>query len=206
MNAFSEQLSAARKSQFDAQLEFARTVTAQAFAAAEQVLALNISASRAQVERTASTLRRLMSISDPRDLFTLGSTSQEQLASMLEYGRELFNIVTDARLNLSRSAGEVPAPQPETEQAAAPAAPAEPQQKAPAKPVAVADGQAAAEPPAQAKPIAKAVRKVAGKRGAAKPSASPIAIEAVLDPKPLVDAAAAVQLKPATARKAPRKK
>lgn len=206
MNAFSEQLSAARKGQFDAQLEFARSLTAQAFATAEQVLALNISTSRAQVERTASTLRRLLSISDPRDLFTLGSTTQDQLSSMLEYGRELFNIVTDARLNLSRSAGEMPAPQPETEQAAAPAAPAEPQQKAPSTPVAVADSQAAAELPAKAKPIAKAVRKVAGKRGAAKPSASPIAIEAVLDPKPQVEAGAAVvHLKPATARKARKK-
>ncbi|GAB3430523.1 phasin family protein [Massilia solisilvae] len=205
MNAFSEQLSAARKGQFDAQLEFARSLTAQAFATAEQVLALNISTSRAQVERTASTFRRLLSISDPRDLFTLGSTTQDQLSSMLEYGRELFNIVTDARLNLSRSAGEMPAPQPETEQAAAPAA-AEPQQKAPSKPVAVADSQAAAELPAKAKPIAKAVRKVAGKRGAAKPSASPIAIEAVLDPKPQMEAGAAVvQLKPATARKARKK-
>lgn len=203
MNAFSEQLSAARKSQFDAQLEFARTVTAQAFATAEQVLALNISTSRAQVERTASTLRRLLSISDPRDLFTLGSTTQDQLSSMLEYGRELFNIVSDARLNLSRSASEVPAPQPETKRAAAPAAP---RQKAPDEPVAVADSQPAAEPPAEAKPIAKAVRKVAGKRGAAKPSASPIAIEAALAPKPQVDAAPVVQLKPATPRKAPRKK
>jgi phasin family protein len=196
MNPLSAQLSEARKSQFDAQLDFMRTVTAQAFATAEQVLALNINTSRASVERTADTVRQLFSITDPRDLFTVGSRTQEQLSSLFAYGQELFNIATDARQNLTRCAGASAAPQqagepPATEAApaapppapeaphaeAAPApAPAEAGAKHGRKLVVLAETPAEEDQP-QAKPIAKAVRKVAGDEAIAPhPSASPAAI------------------------------
>jgi hypothetical protein len=163
-------------------------VTAQAFATAEQVLALNISTSRASAERAASTFRQLFSITDPRDLLTLGSQTQEQLSAMYAYGRELMNIATDARLNMARHNAGLPTPAPEqpaAQTAPAPAAPVAdepaPEQQASAAPpprlVAVADAPASAEPPrAKAKPVAKAVGKATGKRaGAPHPSAAPIA-------------------------------
>jgi phasin family protein len=186
MNPFSDQLSEARKWQFDAQLDFMRAMTAQAFATAEQVLALNITTSRASVERTADTVRQLFSITDPRELFTVGTRTQEQLTSLFAYGHELFNIATDARLNLSRHAVASTAPQPAGEAPAAPAA-QQAQAQAHAAPAHQDAGEkhgrklvVLAEPPAEeaqprAKPIAKAVRKVAGKEAAPHPAASPAA-------------------------------
>jgi hypothetical protein len=197
MTSISEQLSAVRKRQFDAQLDFMRAMTTQAFATAEQVLALNMNTSRASVERTASTVRQLLSISDPRDLFSVGSHTQEQLSSMFAYSQELFNIAADARLNLARSGAALPTPQaepapgaPAPAQAAAPTpaaapAPAPEVAAAPAEPVAKADNAVAvadapeAEVVAKAKPIAKAVGKVTGKRASMPhPSAAPEFIDA----------------------------
>jgi hypothetical protein len=188
MNYFQEQLSAAGNRQFGAQIDLVRDMTAQAFATAEQVLALNISTSRASAERAASTFRQLFSITDPRDLLTLGSQTQEQLSAMYAYGRELLNIATDARLNMARHGAGLPTPAPEQpaapQAAPAPAAPlaaeATPEQQeadAPPHLVAVADAPAAAEPPrAKAKPVTKAVGKATGKRaGAPHPSAAPVA-------------------------------
>jgi phasin family protein len=185
MTSISEQMSAVRNRQFDAQLDFMRAMTAQAFATAEQVLALNINTTRASVERTADTVRQLFSITDPRDLFSVGSHTQEQLSSMFAYSRELFSIAVDARLNLARSGAAVPAPQAEQEPAAqagqepaaqAVASAAQPQEtpgqasapqaelSRPGKKVVEAAAQPEAELPATAKPIAKAVGKVTGKR------------------------------------------
>jgi hypothetical protein len=191
MTSISEQLSAVRKRQFDAQLDFMRAMTTQVFATAEQVLALNVNTSRASVERTASTVRQLLSISDPRDLFSVGSHTQEQLSSMFAYSQELFNIAADARLNLARSGATLPAPQAEPAPATAPsvavapapaeaAAPAPEPATAPQELLAEADNAVAvaetpeAKPVAKAKPIAKAVGKVTGKRASMPhPSAAP---------------------------------
>jgi hypothetical protein len=199
MTSISEQLSAVRKRQFDAQLDFMRAMTTQVFATAEQVLALNVNTSRASVERTASTVRQLLSISDPRDLFSVGSHTQEQLSSMFAYSQELFNIAADARLNLARSGATLPAPQAEpapTAPATAPfvavapapaeaAAPAPEPATAPQELLAEADNAVAvaetpeAKPVAKAKPIAKAVGKVTGKRASMPhPSAAPEFIDA----------------------------
>jgi phasin family protein len=179
MISFPEQLSASGGWQFDAQLNFMRAFTGQAFATAERMLALNISTSRASVERTANTVRQMFAITDPRELFTVGAQAQEQLSALFEYGNELFNIALDARQGMTADTAAlrppVPAPvqaAPQGEANAAPAA-AQPKQKAPLatraakKLVVVADEQPGAQPGAQprikAKPIARAVRKVAGK-------------------------------------------
>lgn len=177
-----EQFSAGTR-QLDAQIDFMRAMTAQAFCTAEQVLALNISTSRATVERAASTVRQLCSITDPRDLLALGTQTQEQLSAMYAYGRELMNIATDARASLARHTAALPSPAPEQpagQREPAPAAGqagqaprAEPSQAA-AGVVAGAD-EPAAPPPAKAKPLAKAVGKATGKRaGAPHPAAAPL--------------------------------
>lgn len=209
MTSLSEQLSEARKRQFNAQLDSMRTVTAQAFATAEQVLALNINTSRASVERTANTVRQLFSITDPRELFTVGSSTQEQLGSLFAYGHELLNIATDARLNLSRHAAELPVPQPEKEPVAAQTAPAVHADAAKAqapkaaaakpsrKPVVLAN---TAETDAPPRARAKAVGKVTGKRAAVPHlAASPVATEGagevhLAQPRPVDSAPSAAVL------------
>jgi hypothetical protein len=185
------------------------------------VLALNISTSRASAERAASTFRQLFSITDPRDLLTLGSQTQELLSAMYAYGRELLNIATDARLNMVRHNAGLPTPAPEQPAAAqaapSPAAPVadepapEQQASAVAAPqlMAVPDAAASAEPPSvKAKPVAKAVGKATGKRaGALHPSAAPVATgkagDVVLPRLDPAKVAPVLELKP---RKTQRKK
>jgi phasin family protein len=174
MISFPEQLSTEQKAQFDMQIELMRDLSAQAFATAEQVLALNINTTRASVERAANTVRHLASITDPRDLFTLGTQTQEQLSALFNYGRELFGITSGARIELARATAARPAPQPEPEPsiaveqplpvAEAPAAEEKPKTakaKAPRKLDVVGD-KPAAGPRAKTKPIAKAVSKATG--------------------------------------------
>jgi phasin family protein len=170
MFSFPEQLSTAHKAQFDTQIDFMRNLTAQAFATAGQVFALNISTSRASVERAAGTVRQLFTVSDPRDLFTLGAQTQEELSALFNYSRELFDIASGARVELARAAAARPAPQPEPEQAIAveqpvPAAAttaAEDEQAESPRKLKVAADKPAAAPRAKARPMAKAVSKATG--------------------------------------------
>jgi Phasin protein len=185
MTYFPEQLSAAGTRQVDAQLEFMHAFTAQAVASAGQVLVLNISTSRATAERAADTFRQLFSITDPRDLFALGSQTQAQLSAMYAYGRELLNIATDARLNLARRNAGLPTPAPQPQAASVPAAagagerasePLARRAKPAGKLMAVPDAQSSPAPRAKTKPVAKAVGEATGKRaGAPHPAASPLA-------------------------------
>lgn len=217
MISFPEQFSAVRNAQVDSQIEFMRALTAQAVATAEQVLALNINTTRESAERTANTVRQLCEISDPRDLFTLGAQTQEQLSSLYNYGRQLINIAADARLDLGRRiAGQaVPQPQAKPEQAAREAKAAPAQAAAPvveAAPEAVAAAPLVAEAPpavveskpaaprAKAKPIARAVGKIVyAPAELPHPSAAPIIEEVGTDAEGLVE------VKPRSA-KAQRKK
>lgn len=219
MTYLPEQLTATGTRQFDAQVDFMRAMTAQAFTAAEQVLALNITTSRETAVRAASTVRQLFSMTDPRDLLALGSQAQEQLSAMYAYGRELMNIANDARVNLTRHNAGIPAPAPEQPAAAREAAPApvadqavamkpqqEPQDAKPAGKLAVVSSKAAkGEPRAKAKPIAKAVGKATGKRpGAPHPAAAPAPAQTGDVPLPRLDpadVAPVLELKPAKSQR-----
>jgi phasin family protein len=222
MISFPEQLSTAQKAQFDTQIDFVRELAAQAFATAEQVLALNINTSRASAERAAGTVRQLFSVTDPRDLFTLGAHTQEELSALFNYGRELFGIASGARTELARTTAARPVPQPEPEPEpaiaveqplpSAQAAPAEekpnaaPKARAPHKPDEVQD-KPAAGPRGKAKPVAKALSKNAFDL----PQPLAANIDSAEEPGvPLLDkvppAADVLQLKQPAAGKAQRKK
>ncbi len=210
MISFSEQFSAARKAQVDHQIEFMRALTAQAVATAGQVLALNINTSRESAARTADTVRQMCAITDPRDLFTLGAHTQEQLSSLYNYGRELMNIAADARLGLTRRVAGQPAPQPQAD--AAPLQPAAPEaatapvvevapeaEAVPAQP----EIASAAVPRTKAKPIARAVGKVVYAHASAEvphPAAAPIdeagaTVDGLVEVKPRQPRAAKAQRK-----------
>jgi phasin family protein len=98
MISLPEQLTAARKWQFEAQLDFFHALTSQVFARTEQVISLNLETSRAAVERTSKAVKQLFAIDDPRDLVTIGSQGQQQFEQMLAYSRELFSIASGAPL------------------------------------------------------------------------------------------------------------
>ena len=92
MTSFSEQLSAVRKSQWEAQLDVFRALSQRALDSAEQLIALNMKTSRASVEQATGTFKQLLEITNPRDLLTVGSTAQGQWQQFFSYGRELLGI------------------------------------------------------------------------------------------------------------------
>jgi hypothetical protein len=97
MTQFSDQLSAVRQAQFEAQLDMFRTLTTRALDSAGQLAALNVRASRASLEQAAGTFRHLLDAREPRDLFALGSAAQGQWHTMFSYGRELFGLAAGMR-------------------------------------------------------------------------------------------------------------
>ncbi len=92
MTSFSEQLSAVRKSQWEAQLDVFRALSKSALDSAEQLIALNMKTSRASVEQATGTFKQLLEITNPRDLLAIGTTAQGQWQQFFSYGRELLGI------------------------------------------------------------------------------------------------------------------
>jgi hypothetical protein len=92
MTSFSEQLSAVRKSQWEAQLDVFRALSQRALDSAEQLIALNMKTSRASVEQATGTFKQLLEITNPRDLIAIGSSAQGQWQQIFSYGRELLGI------------------------------------------------------------------------------------------------------------------
>lgn len=94
MTLFTEQLSAVRQSQWEAQLDIFRRLSTGALDSTEQLIALNLKASRASLEQAAGTVRHLLEAKDARELFTVGSAAQGQWNQLFDYGRELLGIAT----------------------------------------------------------------------------------------------------------------
>ena len=92
MTSFSEQLSAVRKSQWEAQLDVFRALSQRAIDSAEQLIALNMKTSRASVEQATGTFKQLLEITNPRDFLAIGTTAQGQWQQFFSYGRELLGI------------------------------------------------------------------------------------------------------------------
>lgn len=101
MTSLPEQLSAAStrqlSAQLDAQFRFFNTFATQALDNASRIVALNLSASRDSVERSSHTVRQLIDATQPRDLLVLRTHAEEQVRSLFNYGRELFNIGANAQ-------------------------------------------------------------------------------------------------------------
>ncbi|MET0982768.1 MAG: phasin family protein [Telluria sp.] len=99
MNSLPEQFSTARQVQLDNSFNLMRSLSDQALDHTSRVFAIQLDASRAAVEQSSSAMRQLLAMRDPRDLLELGSQSQQNMRTMLDYGRELFSIAA-AGLNL----------------------------------------------------------------------------------------------------------
>jgi phasin family protein len=111
MTSFTEQLSAVRQSQLDAQLDMFRQLSGRALDSTEQLIALNMKASRASMEQAAGAVKHLLEAKDPRDLFALGSAAQGQWHQLFDYSRELLGIATGMRGDWSTlSQAALPAP------------------------------------------------------------------------------------------------
>ena len=195
MSTLPEQFSAAGKSQIQAQLDLLESFGARAFDGAARLTALNIETGRSAVDNASAALKELAAMRDPRDLFAL-TKSAPDLGRVMAYGSQWLSIVADVQAGLLSAA--VPAPARQAAPVAAPVptpAPAEsvqPAEAAPApapehseeqvrplkpgkQPVVALAPEPAPDPVAQAKPIARAAGKVAGKPASVKPAAATIA-------------------------------
>ena len=97
MTLLSDQLTAVRQAQWEAQLDMFRKMTASALDSAGQIAALNMRTSRASVEQVTGTLKHMLEARDPRDLFALGSAAQDQWHTLFSYSRELFGLTVGGR-------------------------------------------------------------------------------------------------------------
>jgi hypothetical protein len=197
MTLLSDQLSAVRQAQWEAQLDMFRNLTSRALDSAGQLAALNMRASRASVEQAAGTMKHLLEVREPRDLFALGSVAQGQWHAMFSYGRELFGLAVGSRTLPGAMPLLAPAPTanvPTTysqvvEQASiatADAATITGEIAAAAVDIGAAHAEAAIDaaiaddvPPAEPTPLAKALNEVSPKpAGAEHPLASTVPLEA----------------------------
>ena len=107
MSNLSEQFSAVRNSQLEAQMNFFQNYTARALEGAQKILALNLSLSRATIEKSSSAIVELMAAKDPRDLAALTTRTQENIGSLLAYHRALLAIASGAGAVPAEAAAQV---------------------------------------------------------------------------------------------------
>ena len=109
MSTLPEQFSAAQKSQVESQLKFFQSFTSKAVESTEKVIALNMSHSRDQFEKSTAALRQLWTVKDPRDLLSLTTQSQASFDSLLAYGRGLADIAAGAAAFAAQPVAQDPA-------------------------------------------------------------------------------------------------
>jgi phasin family protein len=104
MSSITEQFSAATKSQLEAQFQIFSTLASTAVDSAEKVIALNISTTKASVEKSSAAAKKLLSARDPQEFFSLSAAEPASFDKLLAYGRELYGIASTAQAELIKSA------------------------------------------------------------------------------------------------------
>lgn len=104
MSSITEQFSAATKSQLEAQFKIFNTFASTAVDSAEKVIALNISTTKASVEKSSAAAKKLLEAKDPREFFSLSTAEPASFDNLLAYGRELYSIASDVQSELIQSA------------------------------------------------------------------------------------------------------
>jgi phasin family protein len=100
MSSITEQFSAATKSQLEAHFKIFNMLASAAVDSAEKVIALNLSTTKASLEKSSAAAKQLLSARDPKEFFTLGTPQQGSLDGLLAYGRALYSIATSAQSQL----------------------------------------------------------------------------------------------------------
>jgi phasin family protein len=103
MSSITEQFSAATKSQLEAQFQILSTLASTAVGSAEKVFALNLSTTKASVEKSSAAAKKLLT-ADPKEFFSLPPAEPPSFDGLLAYGRELYSIASSAQEELIKSA------------------------------------------------------------------------------------------------------
>ncbi|WP_256078412.1 TIGR01841 family phasin [Massilia sp. YIM B04103] len=104
MSSITEQLSAATKTQLESQLNILNNIASTTFDGAQQVIALNLSTTKASVENSAAAAKQLLEAKDTGDLLSL--VQAPGFDRLFAYGRELFAIVSKTQADLLQAAKE----------------------------------------------------------------------------------------------------
>ncbi|MYM88081.1 TIGR01841 family phasin, partial [Rugamonas sp. FT82W] len=104
MSSITEQFSAATKSQLEAQFKIFNSFASTAVDSAEKVIALNISTTKASVEKSSAAAKKLLDAKDPREFFSLSAAEPASFDNLLAYGRELYSIASGIQNELIQSA------------------------------------------------------------------------------------------------------
>ncbi|USX15635.1 phasin family protein [Oxalobacteraceae bacterium OTU3CAMAD1] len=104
MSSLTEQFSAVTKSQLEAQFKIFNTFASTAVDSAEKVIALNLSTTKASVEKSSAAARKLLEAKDAQELFSLNAAQPTGFDNLLAYGRQLVSIATAAQSELLQSA------------------------------------------------------------------------------------------------------
>lgn len=173
MFSIPEQFSAATKSQLEAQLKILNNLATTAFDGAQKVIALNLSTTKASVEKGSAAARELLEAKDPQEFFARTSARVPNLDGLFAYNRELFSIASKTQADLFQAAQEqlkeagkqtVAAPKLAAPIAAPAPVPAPKAPKAEAKPAPKAEVKVEAKPEvAESKPEVKTEAKAEAK-------------------------------------------
>jgi len=106
MFSIPEQFSAATKSQLEAQLKILNNLATTAFDGAQKVIALNLSTTKASVEKGSAAARELLEAKDPQEFFARTSARVPNLDGLFAYNRELFSIASKTQADLFQAAQE----------------------------------------------------------------------------------------------------
>src|SRR6476469_4565432 len=107
MFAFTEQLSAATKSQIESQLAMINALTSKAFEGVEKIIELNVNAARATLEDSSNAAKQLLTAKDAQELFSLtAAQAQPNAEKAIAYGRHLAGIASSTQADFTKAAEE----------------------------------------------------------------------------------------------------
>ncbi|NEX60859.1 TIGR01841 family phasin [Noviherbaspirillum galbum] len=102
-----EQFATVAKANLEAQLAAFTTLSTKSVEAFEQIVGLNINASKASLEEYAAATRQLLAAKDPQEFVTLTAAQAQPVAARaIAYGRQLASIANSAQTELTRVAEE----------------------------------------------------------------------------------------------------
>lgn len=107
MFSFSEQISTATKTHFEAQLAMINALTSRTFEGVAKVIELNVNAAKASLEESAASTKQLLSAKDAQEFFTLSANQvQPNAEKVLSYGRHLAGIASSTQAEFTKVAEE----------------------------------------------------------------------------------------------------
>ncbi|MBC3911014.1 MULTISPECIES: phasin family protein [Undibacterium] len=100
-----EQLSAATKANFDAQLALFTSLTGKAFEGVEKFIELNLNAAKSSLEESSAATKQLLAAKDPQEFFNLSAAQAQPTAEkVLAYSRHLSNIASSTQAEFTHAA------------------------------------------------------------------------------------------------------